>query len=273
MTRPKSLIPNSISDFVHELRPDAPLYRYCSVDELLCTLRQRLSLTCPFAWEDPFENPLFRAKLINRDGKPIDLWHHGHRLYCQCWSMAPESDAMWRLYGDGGKGVRIETTADQLLFQARHGYDIESNEAVYLKIGTVQYRSVEELRKEFTEEQDFLRRFMEPNCDGWYEALLFKREAFAAENEVRLIAHDFDNRFGDKTTKRLTIPTLTNEWINSIELGPRIGPELSNALEAAITARGIDSRKVRKSQLYGPLEYTIDLSGNDASDRMGGPVR
>ena len=66
MTRPTELIHPSSFDYLNGLKEDDLVHRYCSIAELYSIVREKLTLTCPFAWDDLFENPLMRAKLTNR---------------------------------------------------------------------------------------------------------------------------------------------------------------------------------------------------------------
>ena len=166
MTRPNWLITSWNFDYLNGLQGSDQIHRYCSIEEFYSIVRGKLTLTCPFRWDDPFESPLLRAKLINRVGKPIPLQEAGRKLYCQSWTLEEESDAMWKLFGSQGKGVRITARPEHLLFQACNAYNIEINEAVYTKVGKVLYLDEKELRKKFETESEFVERFMKSNCEG-----------------------------------------------------------------------------------------------------------
>ena len=51
-----------------------------------------------------------------RDGAQIPIRDTGQRLYCQCWTLEDESDAMWKLYGRSSTGVCVTTSVNDLLF-------------------------------------------------------------------------------------------------------------------------------------------------------------
>ncbi len=259
MTRPKELVNPSTCDLLNGLEGGNKIHRYCSVEELYSIIRGKLTLTCPFNWDDKFENPLFRAKLINRDGKPVPLDKAGRKLYCQSWTLEEESDAMWKLFGNRGKGVRITTKSWDLLFQAYNAYDIENWEAVFTKIGKVIYIDETELRKIFETGDAFYKRFMQPNGKGFNESLLFKRNAYSYEKEVRLIAHDFDGRFGNRETMRLEIPVCGCDWIECVTFGPAVDCDSYKVHREKLIKLGLTEEKISVSTLYGKLQYTIDL--------------
>lgn len=262
MTSPKYLIRPSSYDYLNGLQASDLIHRYCSIKELYSIVRGKLTLTSPFKWDDLFENPLFRAKLINRDGKPVPLQEAGRKLYCQSWTLEEESDAMWKLFGSGGKGVRVTARSRNLFFQAYNAYDTKINEAVYTKIGKVLYLDETELRKKFESEDKFYKRFMQPNGEGFNESLLFKRKAYLYENEARLIAHDFDGRFGCSETMRLEMETPYRgcDWIENVTFGPAVDPDTYEAHRERLSTRlGLSKEKICSSTLYGKLQYTIDL--------------
>lgn len=259
MTRPSELIHPSPLDYLNGLKEDDLIHRYCSIAELYSIVRERLTLTCPFAWDDLFENPLMRAKLTSSKGEEIDLKAAGRRLFCQSWTLNDEADGMWKLYGNRGTGVRISARAKDLYFHAYNSHDFDRNEAVITKIGRIKYIDELELRNKFENEAEFVERFMKLNCEGYYESLLYKRKAYAEENEVRLIAHDFDSRFSCQRTLRLELPTKGHDWIENVTLGPAIDIDTAEAHCDRLTNLGFPKEKIKASTLYGALEYTINL--------------
>ena len=250
----------SIHDYLNCLKTSDQIHRYCSIRELYNMVRGKLTLTCPFAWTDKFENPLFRAILINRNGKHVPLQEAGRKLYCQSWTLEEESDAMWKLFGSLGNGVRVTARTSNLFFHAFNGYNIEKNEAVFTKIGKVLYLDETELRKKFEPKDEYYRRFMKSSGEGYYESLLFKRKPYSYEKEVRLIAHDFDGRFGCSETMRLEIPVCGRGWIKHVTFGPAVDNDTFKAHRKRLTKLGLLKSKIGLSQLYGNLRYTIDLS-------------
>lgn len=259
MTRPLELIHPSSFNYLNGLKENDLVHRYCSIAELYAIVREKLTLTCPFAWDDLFENPLMRAKLTNRKGEDIDLEAAGRKLFCQSWTLNDESDSMWKLYGNRGEGVRISARAKDLYFQAYNSHDFDRNEAVFTKIGSIEYLDETELRNKFENEEEFVDRVMKLNCEGYYESLLYKRKAYSSENEVRLIAHDFDGRFSCPRTLRLELPTRGCDWIESVTLGPAIDIDTAEAHRDKLTNLGFPNDRLKTSTLYGALQYSINL--------------
>lgn len=255
-----SLVKPSKFDYLNGLNEDDTIYRYCSIFELYRVInKKKLTLVCPFSWEDLFENPLMRAELVNRKGQKIDLGAEGKKLFCQCWTLENESNAMWKLYGYQGKGVRISAKVSDLYFQAYNSYNIEANEAVYTKIGKIEYLDESELKRKFENEEQFYKKLMESNCEGYYESLLYKRKAFSDEKEVRLIAHDFDQRFSCQSSLKLELSIKTYDWIKTVTLGPAMDEFTAEAYYNELVKLGFPGCKIEKSSLYEKLNYTISL--------------
>ena len=99
---------------------------------------------------------------------------------------------------------------------------------------------------------------------GYYESLLFKRIAYSYEKEVRLIAHDFDGRFGNRETMRLEMDTPDRgyDWIEQVTFGPAIDNDTYEAHRDRLTKLGLSKEKISVSTLYGKLQNTIDLREN-----------
>ena len=262
MTLPNGSVKPPIDHYLHCLNREDQIHRYCKIDELYSLFQKKLTLTCPYAWEDDFEHPLFRADLKNKDGKPVDLKEAGRKFYCQSWTLKKDSDAMWKLFGDKGKGVRITVKTENLFLHAYNGYHIMNVET---RIGKVLYVDEKKLRQKFETDKKFYKRFMKKNGKGFFESLLFKRNAYSYEKEVRLIAQDFFGRFGCSETMRLKIPVCGCDWIENVTFGPAVGKDTYKAHRKRLTKLGLLKEKIARSQLYGKLKYNIDLSKLDHS--------
>ena len=247
----------STYDYLNDLEASDQIHHYGKIDELYSIVRGKLRLTCPFKWEDKYENPLFRADLTNQDGIPVPLREAGRKFYCKSWTLGEESVAMWKLYGCQGKGVRVTVKSSDLLFQAQKAYDITKNEAVYTKIGKVRYLDEAKLRKKYEPVDEFLRRFGKPNSEGSFESLLFKLKEYSTENEVRLISHDFDGRFGCSEEMEMSVDGC--DLIEHVIFGPKVDRDAYEIHRNRLDELGLLKEKIGLSQLCGKLQYPIDL--------------
>ena len=156
-----------------------PLFR---LEEMMHT--QELVLVRPRMWDDPFENFFLSANVIDANGELGSLQSIKDSWYGQCWTTNADTDAMWRIYSPNKDGVRISTTAGKL-FDAL--YD-ENDEWASLKffIGKVEYKTKQEIN-DFMKNTSFWSVAIGGQNNGFARLLCVKREAFAHENEVRVL--------------------------------------------------------------------------------------
>ena len=144
--------------------------------------RNALTLVSTSRWDDPFEN-----QILDTFTELSDVLERRRSLVGQCWSMTPESDAMWRIYAPAKNGVRITSTPRRLIEHASKLNDGPGTLAIikvsYLERGKARSQIHRHLR-EATADQHIL------------VSASIKRQEFEHENEVRLlylpsrIAHD-----------------------------------------------------------------------------------
>lgn len=262
----------SLADFVR-IQSATPIYRYLSIHEFCSLLAGTLRLTCPFSWADgpngdPWENLLFQTNVVRPVGTPLNTSAEGRKIYAQCWTMTEESDAMWRLYGQGDS-VKIKTTAGALLGAAQARIDLERNEIITFKIGAVAYLDEVHVDNSFATAARFLNGLTEP-----HESTMLKRVAYQHESEVRMVAFDFDDRNRrpelDTTNIRaypgnpyhldITIPAgSAGSWIQDAVLNPRLTSEKASRLTDQVAAANFPTERIRQSNLYGRRKITIHL--------------
>lgn len=268
----------SLSDLI-KLCEDDVIYRYMSAEELRGLLRGELRMTCPFQWVsakegDSWENLLFQTTIVGKNGRRISARSEGRKVYAHCWTTLAESDAMWRLYTPrNGFGVMVRMKAGALLQSLQERFDPTKNEQIIFKIGRVEYLPNEDLDSRFGS----LVQFRE-GLRGLHEATLAKRDAFKHEQEVRLVAYDFDDRNRHPTlgSENLFKPCATPGQhkrrlhlcvridaqqmcgrIEEVVISPRLSPENVGPLMREIVSCGVKPEKVRQSSLYGPREIRV----------------
>jgi hypothetical protein len=162
------------------------LYRVFNYDKLLHSMKNKcLYMSKPSVWSDPYETFLMNDKAKMKDGTIVGFESIKDRIYCQCWSMNKESEALWNMHSSSDfKAVRIKSTGDKLM---EYLYDI-NNQFHYLSyfIGNVSYVSEEFI-------MDLLRegigKYFSSMAGGMpiIHSLFIKRKAFEYEEEVRLV--------------------------------------------------------------------------------------
>ncbi|MCF7760104.1 MAG: DUF2971 domain-containing protein [Cephaloticoccus sp.] len=235
-----------------------------------------LRLTCPFKWAagdngDPWENLLFQTKVIRPDGVPLNTGAEGCKIYAHSWTTIPESDAMWRLYGQG-ESVKIKTSAGALLRTVQGRFRIVANQFITFKIGAVDYLRDDQVVDSYATIERFRERLDDP-----HEATMLKRLAYRHEEEVRLVAYDFDDRnrrpeLGDLSIRaypenpfHLDVkiePHSEQPWIEEVVINPKLDSEQAALLVAQVTAKGFPREQIPKSNLYGRKNITLRLPDN-----------
>jgi hypothetical protein len=177
------------------------------------------------------------------------------RVICNCWHLSDgESDAMWKLYGDG-TGVMIVSSIGRLRAAIKGQYSsfvCSPNPQEYL-IAPVQYVDDKDVAK--------LPRFYLDR--PW----LLKRTSFAHEREVR-VSHELPWVIWDPNAGGVTVNLNPQKLVSEVVLSPFNPSWADHPLAAAIMivarSKGINvniSRSVHmqppssKSEILGALEF------------------
>ena len=93
----------------HDLSPDTKLYRYATLEHFMSFVEtEQIHLTNVNLWDDKWEVILSKIPTVDEKGKRIfPLYSFYELIFGQCWSLAQESDAMWRVYSPNKTGFRI----------------------------------------------------------------------------------------------------------------------------------------------------------------------
>jgi hypothetical protein len=259
----------SLADFVR-IQKDTPIYRYMGLVEFHCLMNGTLRLTCPFKWVeadggDRWENVLFQTK-IYRDEKQIDTETDGRKTYVHCWTHVPESDAMWRLYG-GDRSVKIRTTAEKLLAAANNAIPLGKNLTILFKIGKVAYLPEKQIKAFFSAKHRVV-----DNIRCHHESMMIKRDFYTHENEVRLVAYDFDDRnrrpgierhnlkFSPKEPDHMNIQIgsgTAGKWIDELVINPRLSHCCKQEVRNQVLKTNFDEKRIKESSLLAKPEIVI----------------
>lgn len=145
-------------------------YRFVSPKVFFSMLeKQELTFKLPSAWEDSFEEIIFKLFLDARDTCLIDPIHVREILaqrdtyYCQCWTLTDESSFFWHEYGYNNSAIRLEVDLSDI-------FDMG-------------------LRIEFVNYQPFLNE-----CD-WIKNSIDNGTIFAQGNETDIFRVDEDGYY------------------------------------------------------------------------------
>lgn len=230
------------------------IHRIFRFDRFIDLLRnQQLALLKPSVWEDPFENPLHRMVLEGSTGRNLSLPHFEKNLFAQCWSLTFESDALWRIYSPGLRGVLVTACAKKLLEQGSPQFEAPM-EQVFL--GKVQYHTQDEL-KQMLESQEFLRSVLRAPkySHGSPSVLLHKRDSFKHEAEVRLVlSRHISEVSGDVAIINLPL----SEVVLKVTLDPRLSDVEFDRMCYLINKSGFYGA-IEQSSLYATPELNLEI--------------
>ncbi|MWL89778.1 DUF2971 domain-containing protein [Cupriavidus sp. SW-Y-13] len=221
---------------------DRRIYRIFPIKRFIQALDTRtLTLVKPKKWDDPFENALLSSEFLV--GGESTSFAAKESVYGQCWTLHRETDAMWRIYSHEKDGVRVTTTPRKILTALKRYVGQYADLRCF--IGKVQYAKKYNL-KEIFEKIDL----MKADGSGIAESLLYKRQEFAHEREMRLIYSGDDNHCESDI---FSFEINPNELFDRILFDPRMDESLREAHKKTLRGLGCEV-PVRRSTLYDPPE-------------------
>lgn len=261
-----------IQNLINISNPDVPIYRTFPLWRFREALRtQSMGLVAPRMWEDPFENFLvycgitymengaWKQDFFDRVRKPV---------YAQCWSLAAESDALWRIYSKVDKdhvtgrnkvadseGLKVKTTARKLLQTLWDSSPIRPDDSCFL--GQVDYLEQNVAVQRVANEVRGARLDAFSGGLGHAQSLLIKRPSFDHEREIRLIF--VEHREDHDKASVLPIRIDPNALFEEIILDPRLHADDVLERSAELKALGYTG-PVNKSDLYQGTFHQIVLT-------------
>jgi hypothetical protein len=168
-------------------------------------------------------------------GITVNCWHAN-----EC-----ESEAMWKLYSDNGKGIAVKTSVSSLVKSIQH-----FQQDILIQVGAVKYF-------------DFNDNQINPkDCviDGHLSPLL-KRSSFSHENEVRLFTVPKINSDNVNTFKSEPefIKALALQLIEEVYISPFAGEPFISSVKAICNKYSIPHETVKESGLLEGHEELLDI--------------
>jgi hypothetical protein len=222
------------------------IYRIISFENLIGIFQSKqMTFVKPTKWDDPFENIIAKTIIEFETGNESSVQDLGIRekSHGTCWTRKATSDAMWRIYSHDKRAVRIESTPE--IISRNISKWLEDYPRSKLYIGEVEYFTDDQIKKKA---KDYARRVRDGDlCRAAAESLLFKREPFSHEDEVRVLLIDQHDMSKDGL---LNINVDPHDIIRSVEIDPRASTELVDMytvyLKNVIKFKG----NISKSKLY-----------------------
>ncbi len=231
------------------INEDTPVYRVFSNQRLFEMFSdKKLTLVAPQKWDDPFENFLAKCKAVV-DGIPnVDIGGLFKSFYGQCWTLNPESDAMWRIYSHTKDGARVSTTAGRLLRSIYNPSDPFASMSYY--IGSVGYETEGDLRKLFENPANASGAALDATGKGQAMTLFLKRKEFEHEAEIRLLYQFNKDGCSDQRPEDIWPFAIDpNTLFDDVLFDPRMDNAAFRAALQRLRALGF-AKPVEQSTLY-----------------------
>lgn len=183
-------MPLAKKHLIGDITTDTVVYRVFPLmraEQLFADMQ--MTLVRPEKWDDPCENQLYNLNLIDeKTKKPVNIEHMRQSYYGLCWTLAEESDAMWRIYSPDHTAVRFRTTIGRL----RKAFIDSDDPFASLKffLGRVSYLSSNEFGTMFSDGGSCFSAILDTSGDSAIQSLLVKRDSFSHEKEIRMIFHE-----------------------------------------------------------------------------------
>jgi hypothetical protein len=243
------------------IAPDTPIFRVFRrkyIGELLHD--KKLRLVPPSSWADPFEDMLIRCAITDTRVSPWQQKFFDQirwPIRAQCWSAESDADALWQIYSrfdrdeDSGRnkvadeeGIQVRTRAVELLKTLWDNFAADQDDACFL--GAVHYMPEAELGQYIADEIGKSQQLAFDGGRGHADSVLFKRNAFLHEREVRLV---YVGSREIPPPDPLFLAVEPNELIDGIVLDPRLTEDEARERQDELRSMGY-SGSIDKSQLY-----------------------
>lgn len=234
---------------------DILVHRTFSFDRFVDLVRSRENgLVSPGVWDDPFENFLLAHTLVRTpDGELGTLEPLADGWYGQCWTATADSDAMWRIYSATHTGIKATARLGDLVDGLAASVHLSPRLQAFA--GRVEYRDQQSIAAHMSS-LTFTDLALGGTNDRFAELLCVKREAFAHEDEIRLLYCDVEPKRGDGTVYLYGFDP--NTVLSSVEIDPRMPQRDADAVISQLRLESLTVPAAR-STLYDAPSFTIPL--------------
>jgi hypothetical protein len=268
--------------FGPNLDPNTPIYRIYPQRFLEGLLDGKFVIRSAQTWTDPYEKLILLCCYETIENGRIKQHFIGNdRLptFGQCWSTCRDSDAIWRIYSsvhqDGfeldaafgaDEAVRLRTTVKKLLNCV--AASVGGGRSGGCFVARVRYFGENALTQEVANIIGSQRERAFSGAAGHADALLFKRDAFTHENEVRLLYVDVAKEFENQEQIEVTIDP--NSLIEEITFDPRIRGGNQEAWRTKWIRERRFKNEVNRSLLYLGVGLVVPLFTQEDLAKLSG---
>lgn len=226
---------------------DRPIYRFIRFEHFLSMLiNKKKWISQTTLWDDVYEN--FLGKVTFNYGKvPLSNRGYIYNFYGESWTMQNENDALWRIYSNDKKSIRIKSSIRKVIGCCTNEFDVNTESITYCTIGRVKYLTSNKIN-------EWIKSFQNPilGSNVLLESLFIKRKEFEHEKEVRLIVHKKSDQSEESKgilRNHLLLKINLNEVVDEITFDPRLTNEEYFIFKNVIEKLGFKN-KIKKSKLY-----------------------
>lgn len=260
---------------------DLRIHRIVGIERFLQLIHEKsLTLMAPEKWQDPYEKALQAHYELQGEKERVE------KVFGLCWSLDGRSDALWQIYSPNKLGIKVSSTVSHLVRSFKTpqaGLDeVYLGQVIYLPESTnLKVPAPWPSKPLGLSESDFsrpIRTFanaideivqyrpneLTQNYRKKARAFLVKRRAFQHEKEIRLLCFrdsalcDQMQTEREKENKVINIPVSLEHLIDQVELDPRMGDDVAEALIALI--RPMLPHLTKANQFKKSSLYTIPRS-------------
>ncbi|UVK35797.1 copper resistance protein CopC (plasmid) [Mesorhizobium sp. AR10] len=255
---------------------DTSIRRIFPLQRLLDVVRSReMALVAPQLWDDPREDPAALCMLDGTQHIPgkcqRSLATYLAPAWAQCWSLNPGSDTLLRAYSRvkldpqtrrntdrANEGVTVTTTIRRLLAAAEGWHAVGADGHVVA--GRVEYLNDQQIWQRIVNvcNGEHGPKFF-CTVQGRAEALLWKRDYFGHEQEMRLLLIGRSWRQDEPSPKVRPMKIDPNALFTSISFDPRLQPFEMNERDAELREAGYSGEIIRDHSYQKILSLLVML--------------
>lgn len=225
------------------------LFRIDTLDHVLSAIQHRkLWLPQPSAWEDPWEDPVWRylEKEHRRYSDSVE-----YDCFALCWSKESSCEALWRRLKNKGRLVQIKTTVEKLLSSITISLNDIVNAQEQFFLNPVFYMDPEE---ELTFRSEIDRALKDVDSHVNHDlvrilSLFVKRHYFEYEKEYRLVFRLHHSK-RDKAADHYDLNLCPETMIESVQIDPWCGDYEYEMIEKSFELMSI---QCNRSDLAKPM--------------------
>lgn len=235
------------------------IYRIISLQQLINILDYydpKFTLVNPIRWNDfdPYENEILKQLESTQIDNDFD-YQFRDCMYASCWSLIPESYALWKIYSPNNDHVKICTTIQKLIDSLYNNKYESILSRGFSFIGKIKYCNLKMLEREYLMFKYIWNNKDYKNGGILARTLLLKRNIFKYEDEIRLIHYNCVGPAKDPRKAEVNYPIDPINIIEEIMFDPKMDNDLVNQYKEKFIELGYPEEKICQSSIYSKTSF------------------